>query len=122
MPQPRGVMVGVTAQGHAEALGRLCPICGTPLTSTRATFCSHSCQMVGFRRRRARQRLAAEVNSSSIAPVSPDQIVYACPGCETRYLGVQRCEACNRFCRRLGVGGSCPGCDDIIALEELLAL
>ncbi len=55
---------------------------------------------------------------SRIAPVSNDHIVYACPDCETRYLGVQRC---NRFCRRLGVGGSCPGCDDILTLEELLA-
>jgi hypothetical protein len=37
-------------------------------------------------------------------------------------MGVQRREACNRFCRRVGVGVGCTGGDDIITLEELLAL
>jgi predicted RNA-binding Zn-ribbon protein involved in translation (DUF1610 family) len=47
--------------------------------------------------------------------------VYACPNCQTRYLGQQRCEDCNTFASRLGPGGSCPDCDTLITFDELLA-
>src|SRR2546429_693695 len=46
--------------------------------------------------------------------------VYYCPDCGTRYLGVQRCEDCDRFCRRLGAGGLCPCCDEPVALKDLV--
>ena len=51
--------------------------------------------------------------------VPKDSTVYYCPDCDTRYLGVQRCEGCDRFCRRLGAGGICPCCDEPVALKEL---
>ncbi len=48
--------------------------------------------------------------------------VYECPHCEIRYLGEQRCDDCNTWCRRLGPGGTCPHCDDnIIAVSDLIA-
>lgn len=47
-------------------------------------------------------------------------IVYACPDCQTRYLGQQRCDDCNTFAARLGPAGPCPDCDTLITLEELL--
>lgn len=46
--------------------------------------------------------------------------VYECPECEARYLGTQRCEDCNRWCRRLGPGGPCPHCDDLVVLADFL--
>ena len=47
-------------------------------------------------------------------------VVYECRPCETRYLGERRCPDCNLFCRALGLGGPCPGCDDLILVAELL--
>ena len=38
-----------------------------------------------------------------------------------RYLGTQRCEDCNTWCRRLGPGGPCPHCDDLVAVQDLVA-
>jgi hypothetical protein len=35
-------------------------------------------------------------------------------------LGQQRCEDCNTFCTRLGTGGLCPCCQEVITLDELL--
>lgn len=46
--------------------------------------------------------------------------VYECPECGERYLGERRCPDCGRWCRRLGVGGSCPECDHVLAMVELL--
>jgi hypothetical protein len=48
-------------------------------------------------------------------------IVYQCPVCDARLLGHQRCEECGVFGRRLGPGGRCPHCDEVIAIADLLA-
>lgn len=47
-------------------------------------------------------------------------MVYECPECEVRYLDEQRCAECNTFCRRIGVGGHCPHCDEPVAIADLL--
>ena len=112
--------VSVTAQMAPAAVIRACPICGTQPRSTRATFCSQRCRMVAFRRRRGHQDRAAELSSQHLTRPSRDHVVYECPECDTRYLGEQRCSGCNRFCRRLGAGGCCPGCSDIVTVDELL--
>src|SRR5664280_3713490 len=41
------------------------------------------------------------------------------PDCETRYLAEQWCHDCSRPCQRLGAGGICPCCDEMITVEEL---
>jgi len=46
--------------------------------------------------------------------------VYECPQCNERRLGEQRCPECHLFCRALGVGGTCPDCDAVILLVELI--
>ena len=48
------------------------------------------------------------------------QTVYECSGCDRRYLGEQRCEDCNLFCRSLGPGGECPRCGEPVAISELI--
>ena len=47
--------------------------------------------------------------------------VYECPDCGERLLGERRCDDCGRFCRALGLGGTCPDCDAVILLGDLLA-
>ena len=62
-----------------------------------------------------------KTNPQTVAP-QPAKIdtVYECPQCQTRYLGTQRCEDCNTWCRRLGPGGPCPHCDDFVAVSDLV--
>ena len=45
-------------------------------------------------------------------------VVYECPSCEERVVG-RRCPECNVFCRRLGPGGGCPACCEIVLADEL---
>jgi ribosomal protein L32 len=46
--------------------------------------------------------------------------VYECQECGERYLGERRCPDCGRWCRRLGIGGTCPECDHVLAMIELM--
>lgn len=112
--------VSVTAQMTQLPLRRACPVCGTRPESSRATYCSQRCRMVAFRRRHAQQSLDHELAAPDIAKPSRDHVVYECPECDSRFLGEQRCEECNRFCSRLGPGGYCPGCSEIVTVDELL--
>jgi len=45
-------------------------------------------------------------------------VVWECSSCGTRSLG-RRCEDCNRFCSKVGAGGECPACSELIAAAEL---
>ena len=53
-------------------------------------------------------------------PVSVEtvSVVYECPSCEER-LSERRCPECNVFCRRLGPGGACAGCGEVVLVTEL---
>jgi len=46
-------------------------------------------------------------------------IIYECTTCETRYVGERRCPDCNLFNRRVGHGGPCPHCDELLAIDDL---
>jgi hypothetical protein len=89
-----------------------CGACGVPFVPQgRQRHCSTRCRQSAWRRRRS-------------APVEPlvarSDTVYVCPLCDTRYLGEQRCEDCNTWCRRVGPGGMCPCCDEPVAIADLL--
>lgn len=92
-----------------------CPVCGLPFTPAgRQRACSAACRQTAWRRRHAPP-----------VPMIPSRTpraatIYECPSCESRYLGEQRCPECRIFCRKLGPGGSCPHCDELILLAELL--
>jgi len=45
--------------------------------------------------------------------------LYECPGCGERQT-TRRCEDCNLFTRRLGPGGECPSCSELVLIGELL--
>ena len=88
-----------------------CLVCGQAFEpQRRQRFCSTSCRQTGWRRTRR-------------APIEPvvarTDTVYACPICDARYLGQQRCDDCNTWCRRLGPGALCPCCDEPIAISDL---
>jgi hypothetical protein len=103
----------VTAPGLPPA-ERHCPICGKAPPTPRATYCSDAHRQLAYRRRQSAP--------PPPPPSSPRHlVVYQCPSCEERYFGEQRCEECNVFCRKIGVGGTCIHCDQPIALNELLA-
>jgi predicted RNA-binding Zn-ribbon protein involved in translation (DUF1610 family) len=54
----------------------------------------------------------------SVMAVDVQGVVYECSSCGER--GVERrCAECNVFCRRLGEGGRCPSCDEVVLVEEL---
>ena len=89
-----------------------CPQCGERFTPFgRRQWCSDACRQAAWRRRAAAPRPVLAAKNATI---------YQCPDCETRYLGQQRCPDCNTWCRRIGPGGSCPHCDEPVAVQDLL--
>jgi hypothetical protein len=103
----------VTAPTSPQPAERRCPVCGTLPGSSRATYCSDAHRQLAYRQRQS-------------APSPPPArlprrhlVVYQCPRCEERYLGEQRCEECNVFCRKLGAGGPCPHCEEPVAVSDL---
>jgi hypothetical protein len=113
-------------QGTTDGLGsRSCPVCQAPLTSMRARYCSDACKQRAYRLRQTDSTpldldaLTADLRSRQALVT---RTVYECPSCEARFLGDQRCPDCHIFCRRLGLGGLCPHCDDPLTVAELLGI
>jgi len=101
---------------------QVCLACHTPLPAPRGrqAYCDQACRQAAYRRRHA----TPTTNPTAAPPPAKSRragTVYACPDCQTRYLGQQRCDDCNTFAARLGPGGPCPDCDTLITLDELLA-
>ena len=90
-----------------------CLACGNDFPAQgRRRYCSGACKQKAWRERRAlpsppKRRPSAET-------------VYACPGCDVRYLGERRCPDCNLFTRSLGPGALCPHCDEPIAISDII--
>jgi endogenous inhibitor of DNA gyrase (YacG/DUF329 family) len=102
------------------AVTATCRACGQPIpTSHGRLYCSPRCRQAGYRRRSS-PRL--ESPPLPTAGSRRNATIYACPECDTRTLGQQRCPDCNTFTRRLGIGGHCPHCDEPVTVEELLQL
>jgi hypothetical protein len=95
----------------------LCPICERPFRPVgRQQVCSAACRQAVWRRRHPLPMAPIPVR------LPKGQTVYECPTCETRYLGTQRCADCGVFCKRLGVGGTCPHCEEPVAVADLLGV
>lgn len=99
-----------------------CVLCGGSLPSRRARYCTRACQQHSYRLRH--QAPTIDVTSVRKAlqrcKALVAHTVYECGGCGERFVGERRCQNCNLFCRALGVGGSCPDCDSLVLLDDLL--
>jgi hypothetical protein len=93
-----------------------CQVCGgTFHPRGRRRFCSDACRQMAWRRRHPGPRELLPIPTG--APRAGT--VYECPSCSSRYLGQQRCLECRLFCRRVGPGGRCPHCDEVVAVGDL---
>jgi hypothetical protein len=103
-----------------------CPLCSRsfPLQG-RGIYCGPTCRQRAFRLRR---RQASRPTLTALADMLRGDrrltahTVYECPSCQERFLGERRCGDCNSMCRKLGLGGECGGCAEIVTLNELLDL
>jgi hypothetical protein len=106
-----------TPSGDVSVTAPGCAACGQSLPVGRSRhFCSPACRQAAYRRRH--QSVAAQTP----VPRRQSRLVgtlYQCPECETRYLGEQWCHDCSNPCQRLGAGGICPGCQEMITIQEL---
>lgn len=95
-----------------------CPVCQVSFTASgRRRFCSDVCKATAYRRRRdANHALVTVPKAQPRRPIT----VYECDGCGDRALAEQHCPACNTWMRRVGLGGSCPECDQPVTVNELL--
>ena len=103
--------------------GRACPACQTATVPPRARYCSDACKQRAYRLRRVLAKPAALTTTAGTSRPRPALVahtVYECPSCETRLLGEQRCPDCGVFCRRLGLGGPCPHCDEPVLVVDIL--
>ena len=96
-----------------------CPVCGCAFVVTgRRRYCSDGCRRAAWARRH--HGAAAPVVVVAPAGSRRPHTVYECDDCGGRALGQQRCEDCGVFMRRVGLGGSCPSCDEPVAAGELI--
>jgi hypothetical protein len=87
-----------------------CPACGAAFApESRQRYCSTTCRQRAWRRRR-------EAPTPPV-PAKPTT-VYECDSCAARALGEQYCVECRTFMRRVGAGGPCPHCDELVALQH----
>ena len=101
---------------------RRCVVCERPAQG-RSMYCSDAHRVAAFRLRR-RQDLAPRADGLRAELRRRGQLmantVYECESCGERFLGQQRCDECNRFCRAVGPGGQCPGCDELVLISDLV--
>ena len=95
-----------------------CPVCEQAFSPRgRQRFCSDACRAAAYRRRRGQHPASLVVAKER--PRRPIT-VYECDACGARALGEQRCVDCGTFMRKVGIGGSCPCCDEPVAVTELV--
>ena len=102
----------------------VCPVCtDTFPVDGRGTYCTPKCRQRAFRLRRRhvnQPTLTRLTNRLRQVQHLIDQTVYECPGCFERFLGYRRCGDCNLMCRKVGIGGECASCAQILTIADLL--
>jgi len=100
-----------------EDATRICPVCQEPFAPWgHQRYCRSACRAKAWRRRH--QPAAPVVVVPPSRPRRPFT-VYECEACGTRAVGAQHCEGCGSFMRRVGLGGSCPHCDEPVSVTDL---
>jgi hypothetical protein len=92
----------------------LCEYCNASFDRQgRAIYCSTVCRQRAWR---VHHDAPVEIKTKKAATV------YECAVCDNRYLGEQRCGECNVWCAKVGPGGSCPTCDEPVAMSDLFTI
>jgi len=100
-----------------------CPVCMIRLPSRRARYCSVACKQHAYRLRQVDLTATdADLLATELKRLGElvAHTIYECPDCGERFVAEQRCPDCHRFCRKLGLGGCCPDCQQPVLLTELL--
>ncbi len=101
----------------------ICPICGNGFQSRgRGRFCSATCRQRAYRARHQAEQTTVDDLIAAFRRQRHlvTQTVYQCTSCEERYLGQRRCPSCNLMCRKLGLGGCCAACDELLTISDLI--
>jgi ribosomal protein L32 len=102
-----------------------CPMCGDTFPiDGRSIYCTPVCRQRAFRLRNRsenRQTLTALATTLRRQQRLTAQTVYECPACSERFLGQRRCDDCNLWCRKVGLGGECSNCAEILTIADLLS-
>ena len=105
---------------------RACPACGGTPPSTRSVYCTPACKQLAYRLRRRTLHSTADPailrKDLQRQQLQVAHTVYECSRCGERFLGERRCGDCNLYARSIGLGGSCPDCETVILLADLLGL
>jgi len=97
-----------------------CPTCQQPFTATgRQAYFTNACRQIAYRRRHRKDR--PDQPAAPAGRSLREHTIYLCQQCDTRYLATQWCPDCNRPCHRLGPGGECGSCGELLTVDELLA-
>jgi hypothetical protein len=100
-----------------DAVTMICPIDQRRFTPVgRQKFCSDACRAAAYRRRHKPTTSLVVPKAQPRRPIT----IYECDTCGARALGDQRCEECRTFMRKVGIGGTCPHCDEPVALADLV--
>jgi hypothetical protein len=89
----------------------------------RGRYCGPTCRQRAFRLRRSqanRPTLTHLTDRLRRAQRLIQQTVYECPSCSERFLGQRRCGDCNLMCRKVGLGGECGSCAELLTIADLL--
>lgn len=99
-----------------------CWACRQALPDGRAgrRYCSARCRQAGWRRRHHPTDPAPPTGTGPEANSRRENTVYVCDECGARYLAEQWCHDCTRPARRLGRGGTCGHCSEVLTVAELL--
>ena len=114
-----GLVEPTTALRH-DGVTMTCPVCQHSFVmSGRRRYCSAACRSAAYRRRRDAGRTALNI---ATVRLRPPITVYECDGCGVRTTEEQRCDTCGFSMHQVGIGGSCPHCDEPVTFSELLGL
>jgi hypothetical protein len=99
---------------------RNCQSCSAAFAPTgRQAYCTPACRQRAYRQR------SIATDTQTETPARPTRsrrpvTVYQCLDCDELLLGQQWCPDCQRPCRRVGRGGTCPHCDEPVTIDQLL--
>lgn len=109
-----------TRDGYVTATN--CPVCDTALNGRAdQRYCSPTCRQTAYRRRTQNPTPQPSATPPAARRRSRrEHTVYECADCGQRLAGQQWCPDCQRPCRRIGPGGTCPSCGDPITITDLI--